>query len=147
VTVAFVTPIDSSTPQLKANPDQLGFLTEQEMDAATNDVMQRLREFGYSEKFRLLSLTRQGKGQNALAIVVIRSRVREDVVLPEPKASTVVYVQQSDKWEKKPSEAPTLLRGIELEAASPPDETLAYFKILWEPGFGVPGRIRGKSSG
>jgi hypothetical protein len=146
LTVAFVTPIDASTSQLEANPEKLGFLTEQEMDAATNEVMQRLRELGYGEKFRVLSLTRQDKGQNALAIVVIRFRVREDVVLPEPKASTVVYIQQSDKWEKEPSETPTLLRGIELEAASLPDETLTYFTIRYEPTLGLEGRIRRRSS-
>jgi hypothetical protein len=146
LTVAFVTPVDASTSQLEANPDKLGFMTDQEIETATNDVMQRLRTLGYSEKFRVLSLTKQGKGKNALAIVVIRTRVSENVVLPEPKASTVVYVQESDRWEKKPPEAPTLLRGIELEAARPPDETLAYFTIRWEPVFGVAGRIKGKTS-
>jgi hypothetical protein len=92
LTVAFVTPIDSSTSQLEGSPDHLGFMTTQEMETAKNDVLQRLRALGYGEEFRVLSLTTQGRGKKALAIVVIRTRVRQDAVLPEPEASTVVYV-------------------------------------------------------
>ena len=71
LTVAFVTPVDSSTSQLAAKPEKSGFVTDQEVATATNDVMQRLRALGYSEEFRVLSLTKQGEGRSALAIVVI----------------------------------------------------------------------------
>jgi hypothetical protein len=146
LTVAFVTPVSASTSQLAANPDIDGFVTDKEMGTAKNEVMQRLRALGYSEEFRMLSLTRQGKGKKALAIVVVHSRVGQNVVLPEPEASTVVYVQQSDEWEKKPRDAPTLRRGIEIMAPSPTDESLAYFTIRYEPVFGLIGRITGKIS-
>jgi hypothetical protein len=146
LTVAFVTPVGTSTSQLAANPDALGFASDEEVGAAKNEVIQRLRALGYKEDFRMLSLTRQGEGKKALAIVVVHTRVRQDVILPEPEASTVVYFQQSDKWEKKPPEAPTLRRGIEIMAPSLTDETLAYFTIRYEPVFGLMGRITGKTS-
>ena len=99
-----------------------------------------------AKKFRVLSLSRQGKGKNSLAIVVVRTRVKKDVVLPEPDGSTVVYVQQSDRWEKKPPEAPTLRRGIEIMPPSQRDDNLGYFTIWYTNGFGLTGRITGKVS-
>ena len=146
LTVAFVTPAGVSTSELSANPDILGFVTDEEASTAKNEVMERLRALGFKEEFRMLSLTKQGKGKKALAVVVLHSRVRQDVVLPEPEASTVVYVQQSDNWEKKPPEAPTLRRGIAIAAPEATDERAAYFTILYEPVFGVTGRITGTTS-
>ncbi|MGA2301012.1 MAG: hypothetical protein ABSG77_10020 [Candidatus Acidiferrum sp.] len=146
LTVAFITPVDASTAQLAANPDALGFVTDAETQTAKDEVIQHIRALGYGEEFRVLSLTKQGKGKKALAIVVVRTRINQDVVLPEPDSSTVVYLQQSDKWEKKPPEVPTLRRGIKIMAPSETDDSLAYFTIWYAPGFGLQGRIMEKVS-
>lgn len=144
LTVAFITPADASTAQLAAKPEPFGFATDAEMQTAKNDVFQHLRALGYSEEFRVLSLTRYGKGKKGLAIVVMRTRINKDVVLPEPDGSTVVYVQQSDNWEKKPPEAPTLRRGIDIMAPSQTDDEIGFFTIWYAPGLGLSGTIRGK---
>ena len=125
LTVAFITPVDASTTQLAAQPETLGFVTGAETQTARDEVIQQIRALGYGGEFRVLSLTKQGEGKKALAIVVVRTRVKQDVVLPEPHGSTVVYVQQSDNWEKKPPEVPTLRRGIKMMAASETDASLA----------------------
>jgi hypothetical protein len=146
LTVAFITPADASTAQLAANPETLGFVTAAEIQTAKNEVIQHIRALGYGEEFRVLSLTKQGKGKNALAIVVVRTRVKKDVVLPEPDGSTVAYVQQSEEWEKKPPEVPTLRRGIEIWLPSSRGDELAFFTIWYEPSSGISGRITGKVS-
>jgi hypothetical protein len=146
LTVAFITPVDPSTAQLAAQPDTLGFVTGAETQTAKDEVIQHIRALGYGGEFRVLSLTKQGEGKKALAIVVVRTRVKQDVVLPEPHGSTVVYVQQSDNWEKKPPEVPTLRRGIKIMAPSETDARLAYFTIWYAPGSGLQGRITGKVS-
>ncbi len=144
--VAFITPVDASTAQLAAHPETRGFVTAAETQTAKDEVIQHIRALGYGGEFRVLSLTKQGEGKRALAIVVVRTRVKQDVVLPEPHGSTVVYVQQSDKWEKKPPEVPTLRSGIKIMAPSETDDSLAYFTIWYVPGFGLQGRITGKVS-
>jgi hypothetical protein len=146
LTVAFITPSDASTARLAANPETFGFVTDAEIQTAKNEVFEHIRALGYGEVFRVLSLSKQGKGKNALAIVVVRTRVNEDVVLPEPDGSTVVYVQKPDKWEKKPPEVPTLHRGIEIWLPSPTGNELAFFTVWYVPGYGLSGRITGKVS-
>jgi hypothetical protein len=144
LTVAFITPVDSSTAQLAAQPETFGFATSAETQKAKDEVIQHIRALGYSGEFRVLSLTKQGEGKTALAIVVVRTQVKQDVVLPEPHASTVVYFQQTDNWEKKPQEAPTLRRGIRIWVPSQTGDELAFFTIWYAPGFGLTGRITGK---
>lgn len=146
LTVAFITPLDASTAQLAANPDTFGFGTEAEIQSAKNEVIGHIHALGYGEEFRVLNLSRLGKGKNSLAIVVVRTPVKKDVVLPEPDGSTLVYVQQSDTWEKKPSEGPTLRRGIEIMTPGQTFDELAFFTIRDASGLGLTGRITGKIS-
>jgi hypothetical protein len=147
LTVAFITSADASTAELTANAETLGFVNGAELQTAKNELIQNIRALGYGEEFRLLSLTRRGKGKNALAIVVVRTRVEKDVVLPEPDGSTVIYVQQSDNWEKRPPEVPTLHRGIEIWLPlSATGEELAFFTIPDASGLGLSGRITGRVS-
>ena len=146
ISVAFITPVDASTAQLAGQPDTLGFVTDAEIQNAKDEVIQHIRALGYGGEFRVLSLTKQGEGKKALAIFVVRTRVKQDVVLPEPDGSTVVYVQQSDNWEKKPPEVRTLRRGIKIWLPSQTGNELAFFTIWYAPGSGLQGRITGKVS-
>jgi hypothetical protein len=146
LTVAFVTPSDASTTQLAAYPETLGFHTIAEIQTAQNEVFESLRALGYSENFRVLSLSRQGKGKHSLAILVLRSPIIKEVVLPEPDGSTVVYFQQSENWERKPSEVPTLRRGIELTPRGSAGNGEALFAIPDASGISLMGNITGKVS-
>ena len=149
LTVAVVTPSEPSTAQLEANPQDLGFETYEEFQTAKNEVFERLRALGYGEDFRALSITREGEGKNSLAIIVVRTPVVKEAVLPEPDHSTVVYVQRSENWEKKPTEVPVLRRSIRMKPPAPGDESrayfiLGYFDIWYASGGGLAGRIIAK---
>jgi hypothetical protein len=146
LTVAFITPSDASTNRLAVYPETVGFHTGAEIQAAQNEVFERLRALGYSEGFRVLSLSRQGKGKHSLAILVVRSPITKEVFLPEPDGSTVVYLQQSETWEKKPPEIPTLRRGIEITPQGPADNGEALFAIPDASGISLVGHISGKVS-
>lgn len=146
MTVAFITPSETSTTQLEANPETLGFGNSEEIQIAKNEVLERARALGFTEAFRVLSITRWGKGRKSLAILVIRAPITKEVVLPVPDKSTVVYIQQPAKWEKKPAEVSVLHRGITMEPPSSSDEsrgyeTLGYFSIPDAQGVSLMGRI------
>jgi hypothetical protein len=88
LTVAIVTP---STMQLEARPEDVGFHGDDEIRAAKNEVLESIRSLGYTEAFRVLSLTREGKGRESLAVIIIRAPVTKEVLLPVPDRSTVIY--------------------------------------------------------
>jgi hypothetical protein len=146
LTVAFVTPSQESPTELTAYPETTGFHTSAEIQSAQNEVLERIHAFGYSEDFRVLSLSRQGKGKHSLAILVIRNPITKEVVFPEPDGSTVVYVQQSENWEKKPLEVPTLRRDIEITPLVPAGNGEALFAIPNAFGISLVGKITGKVS-
>jgi len=146
LTVAFVTPAEPSTAQLEVNPESLGFNNDDELQIAKNEVLQHVRALGDAETFRVLSITRWGKGSKSLAILVVRAPITREVTLPEPDRATVVYIQQSENWDKKPSEVSLLRRGITME---PPDaagdsrdyKSFGYFRIPDAQGVSLVGRI------
>lgn len=147
LTVAFITPSEASTAQLAANHETSGFDTNAEIETAKKEVLEHIRALGYSEDFRVLSLSRQGKGKKSLAIVVVRAPVKKEVALPEPDGSTVVYIQQSENWEKKPSEVPTLRRSLEITPPGPASDGLGDFAIPDASGVSLMGRITGQVPG
>jgi hypothetical protein len=144
LTVAFITPSGTSTAQLAADPEIVGFDTNQEIQAITNEVLERVRALGLEGDFRVLSLTRRGRGKNSLAIIVIQDPVNGEAFLPEPDGSTIVYIQESKNWTKQPSKVPTLRRGIELRPPRSTNGALAYFSIPDASGVSLEGRITGK---
>jgi hypothetical protein len=141
LTVAFITPSDASTAQLAAQPETLGFATSAEIQTAKNEVIKHIHALGYREEFRVLSLSRRGKGKNSFAIIVVRASITKEAALPEPDGSTVVYVQQSENWEKKPLEVPTLRRSIEMMPPSLTGDELGFFAIPDASGVRLMGRI------
>lgn len=146
LTVAIVTPSDPSTAQLEANPEDIGFETDEEFQTTKNEIFERLRALGYKEDFRALSITRDGEGKNSLAIIVVRTPVTKKSSLPQPDRSTVVYVQRVENWEKKPTHIPVLRRSIEMRPPGPEGEsaaysTLGYFIIPNASGSGLAGRV------
>ena len=147
LTVALVAPSDASTAQLEANPETLGFDNPNEIQAAKGEVLKGLRALGYTETFRVLSITREGKGKKSLAIVVVKAPITKIAVLPEPDASMVVYFQQSENWEKNPAQTPVLNRGITLIPPDTPDKSLGYFDIPDAQGVSLEGGIGVKASG
>lgn len=141
LTVAFLTPSEISTTQLKGQPETLGFNDDQQIEFAKNEVFERVRALGLIEAYRILSITRQGKGKKSLAIFVVRTPVTKEVVFPVPDSSTVAYVQHSGNWEEKPAQVPALKRGIKLWGWS--DANRSYlFEIPDAKGSGIIGRIK-----
>lgn len=146
LTVAFITPSDTSTAQLEAQPETLGFNSDDEMQAAKSEVLERVRNFGHTESFRVLSITRAGKGRKSLAVIIVRARIAKEVVLPVPDGSTVVYTQESDSWDKNPANAPVLHRGITMRPRHITDGSLGTFEIPDAQGVSLMGSIAVKSA-
>ena len=145
LTVALITPFEMSTAGLEAYPETVGFVNDDECKVAKNEVRERLRALGYTETFRVLSITRRGKGSKSLAILVVRTPIRKEAVLGVPDKSTVVYAQRADSWEKKPAEASVLHRGITIEPATSTDESIGYFEIPDAQGVSLIGSISAKT--
>jgi hypothetical protein len=145
MTVALITPFEMSTAGLGANPETFGFVNGDEIQTARNEVLERLQAFGYTETFRVLSITRWGKGSKSLAILVVRTPITKEAVLRVPDKSTVVYTQRADNWEKKPAEVSLLHRGITMEPPTSTDESLGYFEIPDAQGVSLMGRIIAKA--
>jgi hypothetical protein len=146
LTVAVVTPSDKSTAQLEASPHTLGFESDNDVQTAKSEVLARIRALGYTEAFRVLSITRAGKGKKSLAIIAIRDPITRRVVLPVPDDSTVFYFQQPSNWEKRPPETPVFHRGIRMRPAGPKEQSLGYFEIPDAQGVSVMGSIRENAS-
>jgi hypothetical protein len=145
LTVAFVTPTEMSTAQFEVSPDGVGFCHENERQIARNEVLQRVRTLGYIETFRVLSITRWGKGSKSLAILIVRAPITKKVTLPVPDKGTVVYDQHSENWDKKPMGAPVLHRGITMRPPGTADESLGYFEIPDAQGMSLMGTIISKT--
>jgi hypothetical protein len=145
MTVALVTPFEKSTAGLEAYPETLGFVNGDEIQTAKNEVLERLRALGYTETFRMLSITRRGKGNKSLTILVVRTPITKEAVLGVPDKSTVVYTQRADNWEKKPAEVPVLHRGITMEPPTNTDESRGYFEIPDAQGVSLMGGIIAKA--
>ena len=144
LTVALVAPSEMSTARLQAQPETVGFDNDAEIQAAKNEVLERVRAFGYTEAFRVLSITKEGKGKRSLAIVVLRSPIAREAVLPVPDGSTVVYIQHPENWEKKPEQTPVLHRVITMRPSTT-DEGIGYFEIPDAQGVSLEGRIVAKA--
>jgi hypothetical protein len=145
LTVAFIAPSDVSTAHLSAWPESLGFDNDDEIQAAKSEVLERIRALGYPETFRVLSITREGKGRKSLAILVVWAPITKQVVLPMPDKSVAVYIQNSENWEKKPTEVPVLHRNITMGPPGTTDESLGYFNIPDAQGVSLEGRIIAKT--
>jgi hypothetical protein len=141
LTVAFITSCDTSTAQLDAQPETAGFDSDDEVQAAKTRVLERIRNLGHTETFRVLSITRAGKGRKSLAVIIVRAPITKEVVLPVPDGSTVVYTQGSDTWERNPANAAVLHRGITIGPYRFTNRSVAYFDIPDAQGVSLIGRI------
>lgn len=142
LTVALITPFKVSAAQLEAQPETLGFNNEEEIQTTKNEVLECMRTQGYRESFRVMSITRRGNGSRSLAILVVRTPITKEVILPVPDSATVVYLQQSQDWEKKPPQIPVLHRGITLMPPDQIDRSLGFFEIPDARGISLMGEIR-----
>jgi hypothetical protein len=141
LTVAFIVPSELSTARLEAYPEAVGFGSDDEVSTAKSDVLEHMRALGYGEAFRVLSITRAGKGSKSLAVIVVQAPFTTKVTLPVPNGTVVVYVPGSGGWEKNPREARLLRRSISLMPAGGEDGSLGYFEIPNAQGISLEGRI------
>jgi hypothetical protein len=78
--------------------------------------IERLKEAGVTGRVDTFSCGNYGGGnKSSRAIVVIQSPVTAPVELPEPDATTIIYVQHGTDWRPYPAGAPILKRTIRIE--------------------------------
>ena len=128
LTAAIITPSDVSTAHLCGWPESLEFANDDEIQTAKIDVLEQMRALGYPESFRVLSITREGKGRKSVVIVVVRAPIAKQVASLIADKSVVVYIQNCEIWEKKLIEVPVLHRSITIE---PPGWTFDEIKPDW----------------
>ncbi|HEV2730438.1 MAG TPA: hypothetical protein VGV15_10440, partial [Terriglobales bacterium] len=137
LTVAFVArPADGED---RAHLRVVG-IDAKEVNAVRAQILKDVSTIVLDNDFRIVHLSRQGEGRESLAIVIVRSPVEKRTSLPEPDASTVIYVQQSKEWIKHPSDARTLRRNIEIWPSSEGTES-ALFSIPSASGVSLLGAI------
>jgi len=74
-------------------------------------------------------------GKQARAIVVVTSPISAKVTLKEPKATSVIYIQEHENWDMYPTSAPTLRKTIVLKNAEGEYEglTVAIDPVIGKP--------------
>jgi hypothetical protein len=78
--------------------------------------IEQVKEAGVTGRVVTFSGGDYGNGsKQSQAIIVIQSPVTAPVELPEPDATTIVYVQHTEGWRLYPASAPTLKRTIRIE--------------------------------
>jgi len=78
--------------------------------------IEQVKEAGVTGRAVTFSFGNYGNGsKQSRAIIVIQSPVTAPVELPEPDATTIVYVQNAERWRLYPASAPTLKRTIRIE--------------------------------
>jgi hypothetical protein len=146
LTVALITPSEVSASELEAQPETLGFNGDEEIKTAKNEVLEYMRTQGHRESFRVMSITRRGKGKKSLAILLLKAPITHEAVLPVPDGTDVVYVQGPQNWERIPSQIPVLHREITVLPPDHLERCLGFFQIPDARGIDLMGVLRGKTS-
>jgi len=82
------------------------------IDKPLGDEIDRL---GHTGELEVVNTFNAGRfGRPARALVLIRHPTYRPVYLPQPDGTTMIYVQDTDRWRWYPSTAPTLPRTIRL---------------------------------
>jgi hypothetical protein len=139
MTVAIVVPEELAT--ISANPKELGFDSDSEVAESASRVLESIRGAGLGGNYRIVHLSRYGKGKQSLAILVLNARMTGRMLLAEPDATDVIYVQQPEGWTKIPAQAPTLRRNIEIWRAADHRDSLADFAIPDADGISLMVRV------
>lgn len=139
LTVAIVVP--DQLAAVSANPKELGFDSDSEITESTSRVFQSLRAAGLGGNYRIVHLSRSGRGRQSLAILVLTARMTGRTLLAEPDAANVIYVQQPTGWTKVPTQAPTLRRNIEVWVAPDRSDSLADVGIPDADGISLMVRV------
>jgi hypothetical protein len=92
-------------------------------------------------KVATFAFNKYGHGARASrAIIVVHGPVTASAELPEPDATTIVYVQEGGGWRMYPARAPMLKRTIRVEPlAGDPKQTLVLVELSngARQGFGI----------
>ena len=109
-------------------------------DMPTDQDMNSLRALGLRGQLRSAGGGCGARNANRLMVVMYRP-IHEDVDLPKPKDSDLIYVQTSEGWKKLPESAATSSRCIRLSYAAPTaQESDVKTKYVEDRGLGLTGR-------
>jgi hypothetical protein len=140
LTVAIIVP--GTLANVSAQPREVGFDSQSGVEKATSRVLQTIRAAGLQGNYRIVYLSQQGQGKQSLAILILNAPMNGRMLLAEPDAADVIYVQQPNGWTEIPAQAPTLRRKIEIWGAGNDRDSLAYFRIPDATGISLMGRVR-----
>ncbi len=121
--VAFVVPDRNAPPDPQAGSSSP---KRAEMNARVQTI---LRQSGISGEYRIAEVYHTGKGKPSLQVVVLDNPVTNKSLLPEPKATTIVYFQRGNQWNRIPANARVLKRSVEISSPSKTSNSLVYVAI------------------
>lgn len=135
LTVAVVIPYSAgggNGPRVSSNYRS----TPVDIASVTSHVLGLLRDEGIAGHYRVSILWRDGRGKQALAIIVFKQPVMCRVELRQPRGSEVIYLQQPDGWKKIPSQVPTVNRLLRVDPPLSEDE-FGFLHVIGVGGFGT----------
>jgi hypothetical protein len=87
------------------------------------DFLTKLKPAG-SIHWGIESFSSGSDRNKARALIITRGPLEGQVALPQPKATSVVYLQHGTRWEMSPPDAPTLKRKIRFEQSGKTSGTI-----------------------
>lgn len=107
---------------LSVNDNDRSTITETELDL--------LRKKGLKGTLTVSAVTTHGDDGNARALIVLEKQLAAEVDLEQPDHTGIIYLQREGKWEKLPTNAPTVKRKIHLEISNAtPNETSYWVEL------------------
>ena len=156
---SFYLPAIVSTVQVRLSDQELSLLVMRWTPSSSALVIKELEETpGFpdtklspseTEKIKAMGLTGRlettggglyGRGSRSRVILILQKQVVEAVELKQPNASSIVYLQDGEKWRAFPPDAPTLNRTIRIEPwADDPTQTSVGVELASgaRQGFGI----------
>jgi hypothetical protein len=97
----------------------------------TQSELKALRAKGVTGRLTVSGISVHGEGgKNTRALIIMEKQLAKEVDLAQPDGTNIVYLQQDDKWEMLPSDAPTLKRKIHLEVSTSNRNETSYWAEL-----------------
>ena len=85
----------------------------------SGEELSQLRSAGLRGTLTVVGTSTQGSGPNARMVIVMKAQPTSPVILQQPNQAAIIYVQNSDDWNRYPGDAPVLSRTVDL--STPPE--------------------------
>lgn len=119
----------SPGPESLSVSDSLGRAGDEEARLPSS-LIEQLKEIGLTGEIGNYGYSIHGQGERSEAIIVMQKQVQQPTDLPQPDATTIIYVQYEHGWKLYPPSAPMLRRTIRIDSlADDPRQTTIMVEL------------------